>query len=84
MRTVYKYPILMEGSTLVLPDDAVVVHVGMQNLVTIWVELDKEAPVTPRHFAVFGTGHQIPDGWSHCGTFFDGPFVWHVYEQRVS
>jgi hypothetical protein len=34
-----------------------------------------------RTVLVFGTGHRIPDGWSHLGSAVCGPFVWHAYSK---
>ena len=47
-----------------------------------WV--DGNTVRTVRHFEVYGTGQPIPLHTEHVGTFFDGPFVWHVYEIKVA
>jgi hypothetical protein len=49
----------------------------------MWVEVDTEAPLEDRHFAVVGTGHPIPVALTaYLGTALtrSGAYVWHVYE----
>lgn len=85
MRTIHKFDVAIGGEvTHWLPADAKVVHAAMQKgIPCIWVELEAyNRRRAYRKFRVFGTGEAIPTGVSHVGTFFDGPFVWHVYEQR--
>lgn len=81
MRTVHKYVIsITRGSRLLLPDTARVVHVGMQNDLCLWIELETEEPYrNEKTFIVIGTGHPVPQDGTYVGTVFDGPFVWHVY-----
>jgi hypothetical protein len=48
----------------------------------VWLEVRPDEPESGivREFQMFGTGHVVPDeGWEHCGSFVDGPFVWHIY-----
>lgn len=79
MRTIYKYRL---GITTRVPfgiNDRVV-HVGMQGgLMNAWVEHQLAPPPTMRTLSVLGTGHEIPAGWTHVGTTFDEPYVWHIY-----
>ena len=88
MRTVYKYAIERIESkgelTLMLPSDAVIVHVGIDpnGKVCIWCELDPERPQVPRQLYVKATGDPIEDGLRHIGSFVNPPFVWHVYQSR--
>lgn len=48
----------------------------------VWIELDTDdkVPETGRRMAAFGTGHEIPRGWTHVGSMIDGGYVWHVHE----
>lgn len=90
MKTIYKYKLEFEGSTKIkLPYGSKVVHVGLDlsRVARIWVEQhpDKGWPqinYTERKFYIYGTGHDIPGAAEHVGTFKDGPFVWHVYEEK--
>lgn len=49
----------------------------------IWVEHDPALSGTGRRVKLrfFGTGHEIPDGWTHVGTVVTNPFVWHLYAE---
>lgn len=82
---VLKYP-LGNDARVDIPDGARILHCGMQNeTITIWALVDSldEGGACTRAIHVRGTGHQIerPDRLSHIGTVFDGPFVWHVFEE---
>jgi hypothetical protein len=92
MRTVHKFlvPFFSAEAQLLppLPADptAPVVHVGVDprsGQPAIWIEVipENEVPTEGRRMYAFGTGHDIPAGMKHRGSFIDGPFVWHVYEQ---
>lgn len=78
MKAIYKY----STGEISLPQGAIVRKAGMQNgAITLWVEVDTDAPTEYRHFAAYGTGWVLP-GCVLCyiDTVFDGSFVWHVYE----
>lgn len=80
MKTIYKYP-LADSGLLNLPTGAKIVHCDVQrDIPTLWIEVDTVAELEERRFTVYGTGHPIGDNATHVGTYFDGPFVWHVYE----
>ena len=85
MRTIYKYPVPVDGNPLSIPGLRKIVHVGQDPMgkATMWVEVDTDKPATLYHFGVIGTGHHIPDHSKHLGTFIDGPFVWHIYQFGV-
>lgn len=84
MITVHKFPLLIDGENRIEVDgSSAVLHVGMQSMVTIWLCVDTEGQKRTRTFRIFGTGHEIPEGYLPCGSCFDGPFVWHVFE-RIS
>lgn len=90
MRAVWKFPIDVStvGGTvspeITMPAGAKIVHVAQQrvgDVVTLWAEVNPDARVREtRYFAIIGTGHPIPDGYEHVGTWLDDPFVWHLYE----
>ncbi len=84
MKVIFKYEILGRGTPVVMPADAKIVHVGQQDdRLMIWAEHicpDENTTALSRIFDVFGTGQSIPDTAEYLGTFFDSPFVWHLYE----
>ena len=89
IRFVYKYqlaPVQFHG-ILRWPKTGVIRKVGMQDSrLTFWVEISKDNESEVAHeVTIVGTGNPIPqDGlWVYCETFFDGPFVWHVYAKRL-
>ena len=64
-----------------VPKGGVVRSVGLQDaLCQVWIEVDPQAPVEPRHFEIMGTGQEIPRIHAYCGTVLAPPFVWHIYE----
>jgi hypothetical protein len=84
LRKVYKYPIhLTAENHLKVPIGGVVRHVNMQDdQMCLWIEVDLSKDSEFRTFGVFGTGHQIPEGWFYHGTVLDGAFIWHIYEEK--
>ena len=85
MRRIYKYDfIVTDVFTLDLPNIYRVVLVETQgNIPCVWIELDTEEVVEPRTFFLFGTGHAIYSLplKEHVGSFQQGPFVWHLYQE---
>jgi hypothetical protein len=97
MAVVWKYPLeLGRAQRLLMPRDAVPLAVQMQGDVpTLWAMVDPTQPLAGRLFIIFGTGHNInlPPGCKdvrtasifglqYIGTFQQGPYVWHVFEER--
>lgn len=90
-RTVWKFPLSLDGPTVILvPSTALVILAALDPLTgapAIWLELDPESPRKERRFVIYGTGHPIEgDGGYpsdlHVGSAIDGQFVWHIYERR--
>ena len=83
MRRVYKYAIPEPGTTrrIAVPEVHKPIHVGQDpdNTWCVWFEVDDIKREIGRTLLVVGTGHPIPDGFEHCGSLVQGPFVWHVY-----
>jgi len=81
-RTIYKYP--LQIITELELCDPLVVHVGMQDGEPfVWIQhANIGFANTKLTLRVIGTGHQIPDGTTHVGTFMDAPYVWHCYAER--
>ena len=86
MRTIWKYPLEFGTSKILLPEDSIPLHVGVQGeRVHLWVEqfvLTSEHPCQEHIYEVIGTGHALPDFpcVSYIGTVDMSPFIWHIYE----
>lgn len=93
MKTIYKYPLDVSGGTnlmtALLPKDAVVLDVGLQNAqLFVWAIVDDQQKETEGHlFIVSGTGHPLPPvpedrTMVHIGTklYRDGALVLHAFE----
>lgn len=78
MRTVYKYP--LTNPVIEMPAGGKVVTVDIQNgQPCLWAEVDPTAKkMEKRRFHVYGTGNVVEG--KYVGTYFEGPFIWHVYE----
>lgn len=82
-RRIWKFTIPPDYASLpiTVPAGAHIIHTGAQNGVpTLWCEVDPSGPLEDRYFFVYGTGQDLPPRSLHIGTYFDGPFVWHIYE----
>jgi hypothetical protein len=90
MKTIYKYPIPIKVPfPLRLPKGAKILSIqtqGIQPCMWIEVKIEDKVELTKyeeRWFFTIGTGQQLPDTEiRYIETYQDGPFVWHVYEQR--
>lgn len=89
MKKVFKYDLshIAPGAfgSLPLPPDAVFLQAAMQDSSRCaWFLVDPEAPVERRRFHLTGTGWEIPASQTltYLGTFFQGPYVWHLFEVR--
>lgn len=85
MRTVHKYHLKGEYNSIVLPDRADVVHVGLdpRGARSIWciVDLDPTIKQVSRTFVIKGTGSMLESNLWYIGTFKEAPLVWHVFEK---
>lgn len=91
-RTVFKFPLkVSDDFDIILPAAHKIIAVQMQALKPfMWAEVDTDTSMRPFIFAVVGTGHPIPDGMTHVGTWQEPPFMswsgvgrprsWHLYE----
>lgn len=83
MNTIFKYAISTSGVTLQLPRDAKPLTVQNQHgEPQMWVLLDPGAPLVNRRFAMFGTGHDVPNNANYIGTvqFSGGQLIFHLFE----
>lgn len=90
MKTIWKYPLKMGVEfTLEMPEGAEVMAVKLQpghlldNQPVLWALVDPAAPLVPRVFSIYGTGHSIVgpiDLFGYIGTWQAEGFVWHLFE----
>lgn len=87
MRSIWKFPLGValddKAAEVTMPEGAQIAHFGVVPGVgepTVWALVDSDNPPEVRRFQIFGTGHPLPRGARHVGTYFDEPFVWHVFE----
>lgn len=84
MRRVYKFPFGVDDDvTLTMPRDAEIVHVdAQQGVPCVWARVDPDADLVDRRFRLAGTGHDLPDGLTHVGSFqlAGGALVFHLFE----
>lgn len=83
---VYKYRIpessLGRRWTLHMPPGRILLAAARPEGSVLWAEVDADEPLIDRTFFVVGTG-QVIDGADeahYLTTWFDGPYVWHLYE----
>jgi len=90
-QTVWKFPFAIADEFVVrLPRGARVLHVGVQGAApefgligtpTFWALVTPDAPAEDVAFAVRGTGHDCAGLTEHCGSFFYGPLVFHLFRR---
>lgn len=91
MLSVWKFPLTYDiRQKITAPGLGKVVLTAKQNdRLTVWVEVDEDAPEMSVMVWVVGTGHRRPvtevegDVWIHIGSILDGSFVWHLYATDV-
>lgn len=91
MIKVYKYTFNRLSPEITMPEGAKILHVAMQHgKPTLWALVDLKDTVIKHRFVIRGTGHTVPAGvdkeaaaiyTGFIGTFFDGPFVWHMWKR---
>lgn len=94
---IWKHPMALgRAQRIDMPRGARILTVQLQdNTPTLWTLCDPEQPLESRVIITFGTGHTInlPPGCkevatahlfglAYIGTFQQGPYVWHVFEER--
>lgn len=82
MIAVWKFPIeVTRDQTIEVPDNPKVLHVGLdpEGTPCLWCQVLTTNERVKLPVSVVGTGHPVPQGRAHRGSFIDGPFVWHVY-----
>lgn len=82
---IWKWPLQIAVlQTLQVPVGAEVLTVQLQgDKPQLWAIVNEHAATQPRSFAIYGTGHPMPEqpGF-YIATFqtHDGALVWHVFE----
>lgn len=88
MRAVWKFTLrTIDLQVIALPAGARLLDVQMQHGdPQLWAEVDIDAPIEPRVFAIVGTGHPMPEPvGEYVATFqiVDFGLVFHVYAAPV-
>lgn len=84
MITVHKYGFVVADRVVVrMPRAAMIRCVSCQTPrhICIWATVDTKWPLEDNVFNIRGTGHPCEDVGTYRGTAFDGPYVWHVFEE---
>jgi len=82
IKQIWKYKV---ENVIEMPKEAEILSVQIQNgqmfNACIWVKVNPENELEKREFEVIGTGHSFEDSnKQYIGTYQDGPFVWHLFE----
>jgi hypothetical protein len=82
VKQIWKYKV---ENVIEMPLDAEILDVQLQNgqmfNACIWAKVNPENELEKRKFVVIGTGHSFDDtNHKYIGTYQDGPFVWHLFE----
>lgn len=88
--TIWQYRLDSLGPTKIsIPGASKILSVGEQGgYVCFWAEVNPTEPMRERTFAVYGTGHSMPDDpGKYLGTAMNrggmlGMLVYHLYEQE--
>jgi hypothetical protein len=85
MRTIWKFQLTTTDLQHVqMPKGPILFVAAQREVPCLWVEVDSEAPRIERLFAIYGTGHQMPEGINqdYLGSYMlmEGALVFHVYE----
>lgn len=85
MPTVWKFQVKTVEALIEMPAEARIVHFAHKDgRPTFWAIVNQDAPKVQRHFYLAGTGEPLPMEFNtHRGTCFDGPYVWHLFENTI-
>lgn len=91
MNVIWKYVIPSEPECIILmPKDAEILTVQPQgHEICMWVLVDPSNEKTSRHFAIYGTGHEVDrqvnmykeHDLRYIATFQVPPYVFHIFER---
>jgi hypothetical protein len=84
---VYKYQLTGQDNNHLsadVPAGANIIHADMQNSIPcIWAVVDPTARLETLYFTFTGTGFDVPPDSIHVGTMFQGPYVWHLFQEYL-
>ena len=82
MVVIWKYDLANPTQEILMPEDARILSVQMQNeSLCLWALVDADKPRVCREFQVYSTGHTVQDNIKdYLGTVQIGSLVWHVFE----
>lgn len=86
MKTIWKFPIPQQTPfCLEMPRFSRVLAVQMQEETPcIWVEVEPDGLISRRAFHIVGTGRELPpEAHQYLGTWQNGVYVWHLYEEHL-
>lgn len=84
MKVTYQFPLEHSSTTLMLPQSAQVLHVDVQDDITVlWALVDTEEPMEDRRFEVFQTGMGMPKhlNYQYISTFHYKGSTFHAFER---
>lgn len=80
MTAIHKQPLRIDDSEQVVRGWPIHVGLDPSGQPCVWYESSPEHP--HQSLRVVGTGHLVPTGWLHVGSFINPPlFVWHIYRR---
>lgn len=89
MRSVWKlqYNLFNGTSAFRVPVGAKVIHVNRdpaipanEEFISIWIDVDTDAPMEEISFDVRGTGHPVIPDAEYVGSVIAPPYAWHVFK----
>lgn len=93
-KVIYKYPVALTvgfEESVEMPIGAEIVRFKDQGgrlvvwaIVSVADKYEENVGTEMRRFRVVGTGHKIPEGVSYIASCDQGPFVWHLFEERAN
>jgi len=85
MKVIWKYPLQLPLTRLMLPESFKILHISMQHdEAYLWGQSDVDDPkVVERQFVTVGTGNMVSDDSVYIGTIHQDPYVWHLMEIKL-
>lgn len=81
MKTIYKYELRSQDTSMKLPKEAEILTVQIQDgRPMLWALVDPENVLEDRFIYTVGTGWEVEDNMKYICTYIEGYFVWHVFE----
>lgn len=85
-RTIFKYGLdIMDHQSIKMPEGSKILCAQVQrDSIQLWAECDPLKKLVSRNISIYGTGHEMCDGYhSYISTvqLGDGAIVFHVYDR---